>query len=48
MRLENVLLACGGMTSLAMSSPKRFEIIALKVEAGKSSENNFDFIDAGP
>lgn len=48
MRMGNDLLACSGSTRLAMSSLKRFETIALEVEAGKPSENNnYDFIVAG-
>lgn len=46
--LGNGLLSCGGRTRLAIPSPKRFGTIALKVEAGKPSENNnYDFIVAG-
>lgn len=47
MRMGNDLLACSGSTRLAMSSLKRFETIALEVEAGKPSENNYNFIATG-
>lgn len=47
MRMGNDLLACSGRARLAMSSLKRFGTNALKVEAVKPSENNYEFINTG-